>query len=362
VATQKEVRQLRGHGGGAECLAFSPDGKLLASGGGIDGTVRVWPVEPSVSLPAITNVRPPVAFSPDGRWVATGAGASAVAVWELATRRQVQLWPLGRPDALLFPPGETNLVAARVRGGGTYVEAWNLDPLSGLAASRWHLTNEAAAATSVALSSDGQICVTGHADGAIWWWHGRTGAFLDESRPYTQPPPWRGGVTNGQPVGGVRFSFDGRYLMSWTPNPRMVNSWSAATRAVLSTNLFLGHNIFAIAFAPDGETCATGGLNDIRLWRAATLDPAGGFPAQRSNVDQLAWSPRGSTLASASYDGKLRLWHVPTGRLLLTLVDAPAASGGFSGLTFSPDGQWFAAIDLQGQLLLWPAPPETAAR
>jgi WD40 repeat protein len=247
---------------------------------------------------------------------------------------------------LLFPCGEAGLVAATLPTNGAPPEAWNYDPASDARALRFRLENLPSPATCLAFTTDGGLCVTGHRDGSLRWWAGRTGQLLG-----AQP-------RSDSPVKEARFSPDGRFLVTrtfWPPG--VVQTWQVATRQLLATNRFPNAAIFSFAFAPDGQRCAVGGqLLDFALWHTATLDLLGGFAEQRNPVHLLSWSPRGRTLASATLDGTLRLWHVPTGRLLATLWErAPGTHNRLEDLAFSADGQWLGACDSNCALHLWQA-------
>jgi WD40 repeat protein len=346
VATRQQIRQWRGHGLSTGCLEFSPDGRWLASGGA-DSTVRLWAVDPPPVPPAITNVALPLAFSPDGRWLVTGcktqgAGETNLAMLMNLTTRQKILLTNVQPENLVFPSSESGFLTATISDQGMAAEVWSHDLSTSESKLRTHLNSRKSPVTCIALRGDGDEVVTGHADGTLSWWNGRTGQAL------LQTP------AHGDAVEQVHYSPDGHYLMSWTLSPREIKSWDVTTRRTLATNEFPGPVLLTFAFAPDGKECVTAGFGtDVRRWDTTGLNLQEVIPRQRAGVHRLAWSPDGRTIAAASGDGKLQFWHAHTGRLLFSMLDFPDTTRRVSDIAFSPDGQWFAACEDSGELHLW---------
>jgi RNA polymerase sigma factor (sigma-70 family) len=172
LATGKAIRTIRGHMDMAVSMTFSPDGRLLATGGSQnDNDVRLWDVATGKEVRRIetgTGVHA-VAFSPDGKALASGQGESRVVLWDVATGKEQRAMKgdAGSAVALAFSPNGRFLAAAVSEGKGgkqsCATRFW--DARSGELLRSWSDT-----ATSLAFTSDSsKLAILGR-DGVVSLW------------------------------------------------------------------------------------------------------------------------------------------------------------------------------------------------
>ncbi len=371
-ATGKELRRFTGHTGYVMGLAFSKDGKALASVGG-DGMVYVWDLTTDKQRLLFKaydgSAVACVAISPDGKSLATGGvgmGHRTLVLWDLATGKE--LYILGdngqgvdavafSPDGKLLASGSNNLTwfgrphGQRPPAAGSVVQLW--DVATGKEVRT--LQREAGGVSGVAFSSDGKTLASASHDGTARLWDVGTGEQLLCVRlREDQLPPWTGprGSTNTGGFHSVALSPDGKTLATGTYRGTIL-LWD--TRAGREIQALQEHwrEITSLAFSPDGKILASGSYdNTIRLWDPATgkeLRTSQGHTVYSSTV---VVSPNGKQIASAGGGNTLLVWELETGKELAVFR---GHSAGVSSIVFSPDGRMLASAEFGESVRLWDA-------
>jgi WD40 repeat protein len=351
AATGKEVRQLLGHREGVNRLAFAPDGNLLASGGK-DRTIRLWEVKTGeerrrIAVPGERGLSG-VAFSPDGRVLASSVWGDSIRFWDAATGKPLRQGA-GPPEwfnAIAFAAGGRVLASA-----GNGVRLWEVDtgkPVRAWAGAPGHPP------ACIAFSPDGRTLASGDPSGAIQLWDTATGQQIGASRE--------------RPAAVRRLAFapDGRTLASRDPD-QTIRLWEVATgREVGRFGKGLRPERWALApplaILADGKTLlAADSDGTVRHWdmnRGLELSRLPGrlnqvFAEHPHWTRVMAFSPDWKTLACSNGEDPFCLLDVGTGRLLHP--HGPIREQSTWTLAFSPDGQTLATGSLKGSAVvqLW---------
>jgi WD40 repeat protein len=315
-ATRKRLATLHGHLSEVWALAFAPDGETFVSGAR-DGGVKLWTTRRQQKEDALPGNWQPLAFSKDSRTLAALKWAGSIAFLNLATGEPEQEFPLEgtrrgpRPSVLLSADLQT--LVQGLDDGTVKFQNTETGDITTLKASDSRVD-------LMALSPDGRILVTGGREQTIRWW---------DLRNHTN-------TVLATEAHQVLFSPDGRTFAA-VQRGDSLQLWDSATLS-LRTNLVLEPQPrFEAAFSPDGRILAVASAEDaIRLFDTATGTLVGTCTGHKQPVFSVAFSPDGKTLASASDDSTLKLWNVATQQELLTVR---RLGGTLRGLMFSPDSQ-----------------------
>jgi WD40 repeat protein len=307
----KERLTLRGHQGAVFALAYSADGKIIASAGS-DGDVRLWNAATGrmhMTLKAHDAWIFALAFAPKGMLLASASADGTVKLWDAATGHQhaVLRGHSDRVYTVAFSP-DGKLVATG--SADRTIRLW--DAATGKEVAT--LPRQNYPVFSVAFSPDGELLASGS-------------AFLN-SDPSGNPLeqvlcPCQHGemrlwdVVARQERAGFAKKDEGVFLVAFSPSGRSLASvsgdqtatlWDVATRQARTP--LRGHNgpLYSIAFSPDGGTLAAAGRGQlVRLWDA-NGNETGCIRGHTGPVWCVRFSPDGQTIATGSGDGTVKLW------------------------------------------------------
>jgi WD40 repeat protein/DNA-binding SARP family transcriptional activator len=353
---------------------FSPDGDRIMTGNGDVTSVRIWDVSLAggaewAHLPAVPAFLGAAAFTPDGeRLVASSVDGSAT-VWDAETAARV----------LTFgPPGSTTPPS------GT--DVFNIDPFLDAPPD--------AAVLAIDVSPDGRLIATAHRDGVTTLWDAASGeelgsvgsrdvagirqrplsavydlawspdgdvlatAGIDQGRGVVSIVDRAGrtvAVLRDEPgveVGSVAFSPDGRILATtrfpqgpFDPTLAGVRIWDWQRHDLVASIETVGDKV---DFDPTGTRLVTAGPI-ATIWDVQNGDEVATLAGHTGQVIDTAFSPDGSSVATASSDGTVRVWDAESGSQTLVLRHGDVVGA----VAFSPDGSKLASVSADGTARIW---------
>lgn len=326
ICRGQQQATLNGHDWIVTCAAFSPDGRLLATGSQ-DHTVRVWDVEGRsvlTNLSAHTATVWSVAFTPDGRQLLTSGFDQQVKFWDTTT------WQMTAQFA--------GRLAGLSRGGSILATSegnpfrWDWEPAGKVTLWNYRTAEKlreiAQPGRRVELSPDGTLLAVVNADWGVSLYRVHSGERI-ATLP-TEEMLW-----------ALAFSSSGEHLAATSYLREHVYVWDLA-RPSPPVRLS-GHTrtVWSVAFSPDGKGLATTSSDrSVRIWDTATWTQRGILRGHQNEVWCAAFSPDGRVLATGGKDTTVMLWSTTAPR-----EQPHFAHRHFARPFFSPDGRSVVTLD-----------------
>jgi WD40 repeat protein len=331
-----ELFVLGQHANRIQALAFSPDGRLLVSGGS-DRQIRLWdlasrqPVATFQYADYITDVD----FSPDGQLIACATEFAPVKVLNVPELNETSVLD---HSARVITFSEGGQVLHTARSG--VVRRWDLE--SGR--TTWQSSSNDSFTMpginpQVALSPDGARFAVGTFDRGARVWDARSATLLATF-------PREGDAF----LFRLAFSPDGKVLATGHTDGA-VRLWACSDQRLRHT--LAGHAswITAMAFSADGSRLASASYDHaIALWNTATGQKLDWLKGHEDEIDALAFSPDGNRLASGSKDQTIRIWDLTARR---EADSWKSFRGPSDPCVLSPDGGTALVRDLERGFVLW---------
>ena len=357
-----ESQRIVGHPKYVENLTLSPDGTVLASVDA-DAGVKLWDVasgKEKRSIPALHDTAQAavaLAFSPDGKLLASGADDKIV-ITDVASGTTLRSWPnvyidhadqslsalrliarmMAPPHLLRFSPDGKWLLSSSLEGLKLY-DAATGRPVATFQSKDSLLVDSKAAY----FSPGGKSVVTASPDGTIFFWDPNSGRPQHDfkaqpSGPFVTIPP---GAFPKLP----------RPMAEKVVTTTLVNIKLGMDRNLGRSWLMRGtfHGWDAAAFSPDGKFLAAADYDQvIHIYDLASSREARQFTGHTGQIQTLNFSADGRWLVSGSQDGTLRIWDMERGELAAVLGSLAAGS---EWLVAAPDGLFDGSPGAWNQIL-----------
>ena len=292
VATAKLKATLEGHTDIVWSVAFSPNGKILASGS-YDQTVHLWDVNTGRLLHTLTehtNEVLSLAFSPDGNTLASASWDGTIRLWNPnnGKLKRTLTEHAGGVTSVAFSPDGQTLASG---SADQTILLWDTKTWKPKSTLRGHTH----VVDSVAFSPDGTMLASGSRDQTIRLWNPNNGNLKRTLTGHTGD------------ISRMMFSPDGSTLAS-ASRDGTVRLWNPHNRKLKRTLAVQTGWTRPVAFSPDGAILLIGGRG-IFVWDTQTEEYKVPFPNNIGTALSVVFSSNGQMVASGSEDNKIRLWE-----------------------------------------------------
>lgn len=337
ATTGQELRALAGHTGSVRTVAFSRAGQLLASAG-TDGKIKLWDVAQGSELASLSGHQGRInalAFSPDGKQLISGGTDQTIKLWDVSDRRELRSMTghVGWVLAVAFSPDGQTIASA---SADKTIKLWQLSSGQVLQTIASHET----AAATLAFDPSGELLAAGGTDSTIHVWRWQSNSQLQRL------------ALNAGRILNLQFGNNGRELLAGAAG-RVVKRFALANGQELQTATEPQRleSYESLAFSPAGQSFAVcPGTRNIELHQLNDTQNARTLSSRVNAVKAIAFSADGRWFATGNQDNSTTLWDVNAGRAIAAL---PGNTGRITSVAFSPDSLTLATGSLSGVVRLW---------
>ncbi len=324
-----------GHSDVVGALAFSPDGKSMASAS-YDHSIRLWRTDDGrcVNIFLHQSWVYSIAFSPSGKMLASAGEDGTVRLWDLSTGTCIKVVDDGIENffaAVAFSPDGQLLAYG---GNAKRISIVSSADLS----LQFELTVHSGGVRALAFSPDGSTLVSGTEDGLICAWSITTGRFLKTL------------IGHSGPVRSLSFStFDD--LLASSSDDHTVRLWSLSKSECVGSVQASASRVWSVSFSPTGRTFSTGSEDStLRVWDVDNLSCLMTLRGHCNKFWSLEFSSDSALLVSGSEDRSVRVWDTRLGQAVMELRGHESRVWAVS---CSADQRWIASASDDLAVIIW---------
>lgn len=335
VADQQRLLTLEGHTNWVRKIAFSPNAQILASASE-DSTVKVWQLQSGkcwYTLSEHTGSVYSVAFSPNGSLLVSGSSDLTIRIWQVSEGCCLKILHghSGSVTSVRFSPDGKQLVSS---GFDSLIKIWDVETGECL----YTITEHENLVGTTHFSSNGALLVSASCDNTVRIWNTQNYQCLRILKGHTG---W---------VWEAIWSTDNRLIASCGAD-QTIRIWDVETSTCLRTLKGHNHQIWGVAFSSDNQTLASASEDQtIRLWQVSDGKCIACIHGYNNWVKVVTFSPNAQMLASGHRDNTLRIWDTKSGECLRELK---AYSQGLPAVAFHPNLEIVAGGSQDGTIKLW---------